>query len=64
MSTDTLTGTTTDGSQYLLTAIMENIGSDEESKCVDVNNWAGMGCTSGDTYNNASTDVCYAVENP
>jgi len=55
-----------DGSQYILTAIMEDSASNDDNRCCDLNAW-------GDAVNNAScsntctftnSDVCYGLENP
>lgn len=60
------------GSYYILTAIMENAASDDDSKCSALVNWgratcgAGAstcGCTAGDSYQ-GSLDYCYGVQNP
>lgn len=60
--------TSIDGSSYILTAIMEQESSDDESKCDELPNWDPtnwrFGCTAGDTWNDPSNDVCYGVQNP
>ena len=57
---------------YILTALMENATSDDESKCDELTNWsastcggggATCGCTSGDSYQ-GTLDYCYGVQNP
>ena len=48
-----------DGTYYLLTAIMAVATSNDESACNTLNNW-GSSCPAGF----ATQDVCYGVENP
>ena len=64
--------TTSTGSRYLLTALMENATSDDDSKCSSLANWsnttcgggsATCGCTSGDSWN-GTPDYCYGIQNP
>ncbi|NMB70342.1 type II secretion system protein [candidate division WWE3 bacterium] len=64
--------TSSTGSRYLLTALMENASSDDESKCASLVNWTSAtcgggavvcGCTAGDSYTGA-LDYCYGIENP
>lgn len=56
----------TGGSMYVLTSIMESPSSDEDSKCINLDNWQnnGLNCVSQGTWDNSATDVCYGVENP
>ncbi len=64
--------TSSTGSRYLLTALMENASSDDESKCASLVNWTSStcgggadncGCAGGDSYTGA-LDYCYGIENP
>lgn len=57
---------------YILTALMENSVSDDDSKCSSISNWSNAtcgsgstvcGCTSGNSYN-GTPDYCYGVQNP
>ncbi len=48
-----------DGSYYLLTALMEVPTSDDPSTCVQLRNWGQSGCSDF-----ATQDVCYGLENP
>lgn len=61
--------TSADGSQYILTSIMENSGSNDEASCLDLNNWLdGNVHSSGNsvcaTVTFTAEDYCYGVENP
>ena len=50
-----------DETYYVLTAIMEEAPSNDESPCDSLNAWASYGlCGAGYT----TADVCYGVENP
>jgi len=64
--------TPSSGAIYLLTAIMENAASDDESKCSSLYNWSrnlcGTGstlcaCAAGDSWQ-GTLDYCYGIENP
>lgn len=65
--------TSSTGTFYILTALMEVSTSDDISKCRDLNYWtdttcgvggaAVCGCTAGDTWN-GDPDYCYGVESP
>ncbi len=48
------------GSSYILTAIMENVTSNNGYECTGLNNWASLGCVMNATVG----DVCYGTENP
>lgn len=45
------------GSDYVLTAVMEVATSAASSKCSDLNNWGSLSCGTANEY-------CYGVENP
>ncbi len=49
-----------DGSEYILTAMMEVTSSNDNNQCSDLNNWGSFG--SCGSY--ATGDYCYGVENP
>jgi prepilin-type N-terminal cleavage/methylation domain-containing protein len=64
--------TSSTGSRYILTALMENASSDDESKCASLVNWTSAtcgggavvcGCSAGDSYS-GTPDYCYGIENP